>query len=728
MSMRQLRDALSVGQISLAVAAVALGNGASTWALIALVVLSAVAYWRKLPPETSKTTQRAWTGLILVALVASIVRAFTRLEFLDAGIDLMLLLVVQRLFHRQRCREHQQLLLLGAVLMVIAAVINADLNFPVLLAVYLVVATMALIVNQLMSEGERLGPRVRHDLQRQGPAQAGALWRASAQVAAIAAVGGLVVFFVFPRFGVGVFLRGALPSGVTSGFSDEVQLGGFGRIKSDTTVVMRMKPTVPIPLEERLTWHLRGSAFDLYEQGRWRRSEADDARDHTRDLERAQQGFYVFLEDGQLVAGPTLEAGVLPGRRRTIGPVSVPGFARSTEGVRMSVTLEDIGTELLFAASEPLGVRLRARSPIEAANYRSLEDRGMRQIAILDKAPGPVQYEFLSRIGEPTSDELRAIGSPNVPRSMQNYLRLPADLSSEFRTLAREITAGAETRYDKVDAVMQHLSEFEYTLELRESDRVQAGADPIEGFLFDTKAGHCEYYATAMALLLREVGVPTRNVNGYYGAHYNEVGDFYAVRQADAHSWVEVHFDGLGWVTFDPTPPAGRTAGDDAQLWPAASQLFDALRNSYLEYVIDFNLGKQLALLEQMGIRDAQARREFDRWALTAWLALPMLGGVAWYLLRRRRGRSRVSPEASIYLRLLDRLARHGHVRAPEESAPQFARRLADEGAPEAEAMVRFAHEYERQRFGPHAEPGDIERLEALAREVVSNQAGPRPR
>jgi transglutaminase-like putative cysteine protease len=716
-SLRQLRDALSVAQISIAVAAVALGSGASTWALIGALVLSAIAFWRKLPAETPKSTQHAWTALILVALVASVARAFLRAEFLDAGIDLMLLLVVQRLFNRQRCREHAQLLLLGAVLMVIAAVINADLNFPVLLAGYLVVATMAMIVNQLLSEGERLGSRVRHDLQRQGTAQARALWRASAQVAAIAGVGGLVVFLVFPRFGVGVFLRGALPTGVTSGFSDEVQLGGFGRIKNDTTVVMRMKPTVPMPVEERLTWHLRGSAFDHYERGRWSRSDA--AVPQQRQLERAQQGFYVFLERGQLVAGPTLEAGVVPGRRRTIGPRSVPGFARSTEGARMSVTLEDIGTELLFVASEPLGVRLRARSPIEAANYRNLKDRGMRQIAILNKAPGPVQYEFLSRIGEPTARELRMIGDPSVPRRMQEYLQVPSDLSQEFRTLARDLTEGAQTRYEKVDAVMQYLAEFDYTLELRESERVQAGADPIEGFLFDIKAGHCEYYATAMALLLREAGVPTRNVNGYYGAHYNDVGDFYAVRQADAHSWVEVYFDGLGWITFDPTPPSGRTAGDDAALWPAATQLLDAVRNSYLEYVIDFNLGKQLALLEEMGIRDAQARRSVDRWALAIWLALPLAAGGAWFIYRRRRRRSTASPESVIYAKLLDRLTARGHVRGPGESARRFARRLADEGAPEADAMARFADAYERQRFGPRADAGAVIRLEQLARDVT---------
>jgi hypothetical protein len=715
-----LRDVSSVAQIAIAVAAVALGSGASPWALVAAIALTVVAFVRPLPRETTASTQRLWTLLIVVALTASLVRAFAQLDFLDAGIDFLLLLVVQRMFNRQRSREHMQLLLLGSIFMIIGAVINADLNYPVLLAAFLPTATLALIVNQLLAEGERLGSRVRHDLSRQGRGQRRTLWRASLQVAAIAGACGVFVFFVFPRFGVGVFLRGALPSTMTSGFSDEVKLGGFGRIKTDATVVMRLKPSVPMPVEERLTWHLRGSAFDLYEEGVWSRSGADGTRPEVKEMDRAQQGFRVFRENGRLVAGPTLEKGVRPNRRRTIGPAFVPGFARSTEGIRMIVTLEDIGTELLFLASEPLGVRLRARSPIEAANYRNLKDRGMRQVAILNKAPGPVQYEFLSRLGEPTREELEAIGEPEVPLQLHNYLQRPESLSPEFRQLARDVTREAGNRIEKVEGVMAHLAQFQYTLELRESPRVQAGADPVEGFVFDTKAGHCEYYATAMALMLREVGVPTRNVNGYYGAHFNDMGDFYAVRQADAHSWVEVYFDGLGWVTFDPTPPAGRMAGDDAPMWPAASQLVDAVRNAYLENVIDFNLGKQLELLQEMGIRNDEGRRRFNPGALVGWLALPLLGGAVWVLATRRRRRGTISPEATIYLRLLRKLASRGHARRPGESAHRFAQRLADANAPEAEPMARFAQEYERQRFGPSQGTAPVDRLRELAREVLA--------
>src|SRR5690606_9450891 len=215
----------------------------------------------------------------------------------------------------------------------------------------------------------------------------------------------------------------------------------------------------------------------------------------------------------------------------------------------------------------------------------------------------------------------------------------------------------AETRLAKVEAVQAYLlKHYSYTLDQPLSDRVRSGAiDPVEGFLFDTKAGHCEYFATAMALLLREVGVPTRSVNGFYGAHYNNLGDFYAVRQADAHSWVEIYFDQLGWVTFDPTPPAGQTAGDNAPWFPGLRNLADALRNSYLEYVIDYDLNKQLAVLEQVGVERRGQGLKIDWRQLAPWLAgvigIAALGtGGRWFL---RRKRAAIRPEVAIYLRVL---------------------------------------------------------------------------
>ncbi len=708
----RLRDALSLVQAAIAVAAVALAQSASLWAVALTVLLAALAMLRPLPDEASRTTQRLWTVGIVLALGLSGARGLLLGgELLVAGVDFFLLMIVQRLFNRQRCREHMQLLMLGSVLMVIAAVVDAELHYPVLLALYLPTATLALITNHLIAEGERLGRRVEFEVDRYGRRELSRLSRAAAQVAALAALAGVLTFLAFPRFGVGVFLRGNLYGNDSVGFSDTVQLGGFGTIKTDATVVMHLVPLDQNPERERLTWHLRGSAFAKYEDGRWTRS-----RDAMRGSITRRRAYDLVNEGGESpgeIIAPPYRYGGSSGK--TLEPRPIPGFAASTETVRVLVTMEDIGTDLVFAAGRPLAFSITPRGAIERRNRlgADLDD----QVRVLDRQPGPMQYEFVSRIGEPTRAELAAIGEPLRDPELAAYLEV--ELSDEFAALAQEISAGARTRLAKVEAVQAYLLDnYAYSLDQPLSERVRSGElDPVEGFLFDTKAGHCEYFATAMALLLREVGVPTRNVNGFYGAHYNRLGEFYAVRQADAHSWVEVYFEELGWVTFDPTPPAGRTAGDDAPLFPGLAQLTDALRDAYLEYVIDYDLGDQLAMLEQIGVERQGLGVKIDWARLTPWLAgLAGLGLAAVLIvriIRRRRAPSR--PEIEIYQRVLALMQRRGRARREHESASAWAARLAGEGAPEAEALAAFARRYDRLRFAERppsaAELGQLREL-----------------
>lgn len=708
--LRRLRDTLSLGQVGLGVAAVALAGGIA-WPSLGLALgLVAVAWWRPLPAAPSPTAQRAWTLLVFVALVATLARAVLRLDVLDAGVDFLLLLVVQRTFNRQRAREHAQLLMLGTLLMVVGAVINTEPSYPVILVAYLVVATMALVVNNLMAEGERLGERVMLRLDREGHARRRTLWRAAAAVAGVAALGALVTFVAFPRWGVGMFLRGRLPGEVRSGFSDEVRLGGFGTIKTDSTVVMRIRPDVP-PAERRTTWYLRGSSFDRYEGGRWQHG-----RTAPPGPLRAAYGHRAVADDGvaRLVQLPS----------RALAARPIPGLADSSRIERATIVLEDIGAEVLFVPSDPVAVQVLARGPLEA---RASPVGGRNHEVRVTKPPGPVQYRAVWRPGEPSAAELATVGDPAVPAGLQAYLQRSESLGPAVGELARRLAADQPTRLRKVEAIMEHLRGFEYTLELRESERVRAGADPLEGFLFDTEAGHCEYFATALAVLLREVGVPTRIVNGYYGAHHNDVGDFYAVRQADAHSWVEVHFGPLGWVTFDPTPPSGRISGDDAAWWPAMTELFDALRNSYLEHVIDYDLTEQLAMLEGLGLRGSGP----DLQRAGPWLLGGLLLGVAGVLAWRRwsqGGRAGGRPETALLRRVLDGLARRGIACGVDESPQRLVQRLRtargkraspELGAAAIEALDQFVATYEALRFGPAPPTAALPRLRAQARAVL---------
>jgi len=709
-----LREILSLAQVGLAVMAVWLGTGGSWWAILGAVVLTVAAYLRPLPDEPGVAAQRMWTVLVFFALVASVARGVLFLSLVDAGIDFLLLLCVQRFFNRQKTREHLQLQMLAAVLIVIAAVINTELSYPLILLVYLPLAVMGLLVNLLMAEGERLGARVQFELRRSGKHRQRLLWASALQVAAAAALVGLVVFLSFPRFGIGVFLRGAMQDRVHSGFSEQVRLGGFGTIKTDPTVVMRVELDDDTPVVDRVDWHLRGSAFDRYDQGLWSHSGEGEQVDTTSLLK------FRIIEDQR---GPLARSRVGTFGRQSLPELeatAIEGFSASTKTLRAVVTLEDFGTDLLFAASEPLAVGMSPRGRSE--EDFGVELRSERQFAVTKRNPGPVRYVFFSRPVRPTKAELEAVGAPSVSASLQPYLQVSEGLSPEVGALAREITGDAESRYEKAVAVADWLGQFEYTLDQPRSQRVDEGADPLEGFLFDTRAGHCEYFATAMAVLLREVGVPTRNVNGYYGAEWNPVGEFYTVRQANAHSWVEVYFDGLGWVTFDPTPPSGRNAGQNAAMFPRLAQIVDAMRNAYLGYVIDYDLGKQLSMLENLGVTGRNAdthQREINWIGLAWWSALP-LGLVALVVaIRAMRRRLGVAPEIAAYQRVLAAFARRGVERRADESARRFAERLAREGHPAASQMHDFARQYEAIRFGAEPSASRVEALTAAAKDLV---------
>ena len=149
----------------------------------------------------------------------------------------------------------------------------------------------------------------------------------------------------------------------------------------------------------------------------------------------------------------------------------------------------------------------------------------------------------------------RAIFAPRrltIPSPIrQVYLQLPR-LDPRVKRLADEITAGSQNEYDKAANIQRHLmSHYAYTLDLSGTH----GEDPLADFLFVRRAGHCEYFASAMTVLLRAEGIPARYVTGFSPGEYNDVGGDYIIRESDAHAWVEVYFPGYGWITFDPTPP-----------------------------------------------------------------------------------------------------------------------------------------------------------------------------
>ncbi|MBC7173175.1 MAG: transglutaminase domain-containing protein, partial [Polyangiaceae bacterium] len=254
---------------------------------------------------------------------------------------------------------------------------------------------------------------------------------------------------------------------------------------------------------------------------------------------------------------------------------------------------------------------------------------------------------------------------------------------------------------------------------------------------FEARRGHCEYFSTAMAVMLRTLGVPTRNVTGFVGGELNRYGRYYALRNGDAHSWVEVHIDGR-WRAFDPTPSAAREAAGGSSNGNVRAFL-DALRVRWARSVVGYDLRSQAELLRSTlalvrGIRSSTASTgagpTFTERARAAGPsgAVQLVGGsvavaivgLAFFVLARRRRAGRGEPDVVRLERALESaMARLGCPRAPEETPLAWAEALRAAGAPYADVAGEVVAAYAQERYGGRPmEPARARELERRVRRL----------
>jgi transglutaminase-like putative cysteine protease len=203
-------------------------------------------------------------------------------------------------------------------------------------------------------------------------------------------------------------------------------------------------------------------------------------------------------------------------------------------------------------------------------------------------------YKAVSDTTDPPVQLLRDDLRPYSP-PFYRYLQLPERLDPRIPKLATSIILKSQAwnRYDAAKAIESELqNSYGYSLQMK-----AGGPDPLADFLFNVRAGHCEYFSTAMAVLLRTHGIAARVVNGFLPGEYNEAAGAFTVRQSDAHSWVEVYFpETRSWVTFDPTPPAGRTEPVRSGLGGQFKKYAEALELVWFQYVVGYDKQEQRSL------------------------------------------------------------------------------------------------------------------------------------
>jgi len=160
------------------------------------------------------------------------------------------------------------------------------------------------------------------------------------------------------------------------------------------------------------------------------------------------------------------------------------------------------------------------------------------------------QYTVISAVTDATVQDLEGAGAAYPPAILDRFLQMPPDFSPRVADLAQRLVADAATPYAKAKAIERYLRTLPYDDAIASPP---AGGDPLEYFLFDIQRGYCDYYATAMAMMLRQVGVPARTASGYAEGIFDEESGAYFVTERDAHTWVEVFFPEYGWIEFEPT-------------------------------------------------------------------------------------------------------------------------------------------------------------------------------
>ena len=238
-------------------------------------------------------------------------------------------------------------------------------------------------------------------------------------------------------------------------------------------------------------------------------------------------------------------------------------------------------------------------------------------------------------------------------------------VASEVKALAEKIAAGRETSEEQAAAVEAYLRS-EYTYSMAGMGRI--GSDPTSWFLLHSRSGHCEYFAGGMVVLMRSIGVPARMVGGYSGGTLSPAGDEVVVREANAHTWVEVWLgEGRGWNVFDPTPAVNVPGLDTVSAGERLRFAWEWIQASWDRYILTFGVGEQMELLTTAGERLAAAVAAF-RWRDAAWVVGATV--VLWVIwtAARRFGRRRAAegpavartPAARAIRRLSHRLKRAG--------------------------------------------------------------------
>jgi len=632
--------------------------------------------------------------------------------FLNATVHLVLFVMVVRLFSAQRDRDYYFLSIIAFLMVLVAALLTVDSVFLLGFAAFMLTAVVAFILMEMRhayAKASAHSPRHsdhhfdhRHK-QLTSRSLAASLAMVSPMLVLCILGGATAIFFVLPRISAG-YLSAYPPSGeISTGFSDQVELGRIGEIQQSSAVVMHIQIDGDEHGSFDLKW--RGVALSNFDGRNWSNSREQ------RVLSPQLDGYFV-----------------LSSRARDVRQ-------RSSLPVHYRVLMEPMGMNIFFLAGIPESLQ---------GNYRNLGVDDGGAVFDLDLEHPVSRYQATSEVAQPVAPELRTASSIDTGYLNSGYLTLPSSLDPRIPRLAQQITAGTDNNYDRALAVETFLrTHFQYTLQLSHT----APHDPLANFLFERKQGHCEYFASSMAIMLRSLGIPARIVNGFRTGEFNDLTSQYLVRASDAHSWVEVFFPGSGWIAFDPTPAQSTPLRTG---WSRVTLYVDAMASFWRDWVVNYDASHQQALAVEAKSGGRQLfssaqrwwRRHYEilleaarqakngasgsplRWGIAAALStmgllLAANGRLLWRAWARRRlaARPEKSPRRAAtiwYERMTEVVAQRGWNKSPTQTPEEFIRLIEDDDI--RLRVAEFTRHYESARFDASIE--DARRLPHLYKEI----------
>ena len=632
----------------------------------------------------------AWNILLVAALVAFVLDLLLlSRDVLPAAVHFLVVLMINKLLNLHQKKDFLHLYAISLLGVLAAAALTRDIWYGGVFFAYLFVAIWALLLNHLRNElDEHPGDLVSQDARTAWqPLTRNFFWTVNG-IAVGAFCLTLAVFVVIPRVGAGFFEKNRTTLIRTSGFSERVDLGDIGAVKLDPTVVMRVEfPDQRGPVAERMPLYFRGMAYDRYDGRTWANS-------------FARQLMLDHSVDGSFKP--------LPAKKAT---------RRDSPALRQEILIEALDTAVLFGASFIRSVR---------GNFPMVLADGMGGFSMSYPLSIRFQYTALS-IPDELDPSDRTSVSPVYPALIAaHFLQVPA-LSPRVEELARAVTRDGSTAYEKARMLERYLRKtYRYSLDVGTA----VSENPLEDFLFTRQTGFCEHYATAMVVMLRTLGIPARLATGFLPGEWNDFGNYYAVRQQDAHAWVEVFWPASGWITFDPTP--GIMAPPANRLWAKIGRAVDSVRLRWDRYVIRYNFRDQVAAVQTIRDRGDRIRDQASgylglvaRWmtglretarqlitdhaggvasVMAAAVALGLLWMAAQMRHPRRRCRDLLLPRqaaaAKCYARMLRHLEAQG-ISKPAGTTPyEFANRVRTEWQDVSSYVGPLTELYCRIRFG----------------------------